>query len=85
MSLKTVELQDPTALAPYVPSAPLDRVVVTRDGKPVALVVSLTGYDAEDLARMSDPDFWRMIEERRKVPKEQCIPLEQVEREIGLR
>jgi PHD/YefM family antitoxin component YafN of YafNO toxin-antitoxin module len=45
--------------------AQAERVVITRRGKPSAVVVGIDGYDEEDLALASSPAFWRMIEERR--------------------
>lgn len=57
-----------------------DRVLVTRSGKPVAMVIGLGKYDEEDLAYMTDPDFWKMIRERRQ--ETEFVPLEQVMREI---
>jgi antitoxin (DNA-binding transcriptional repressor) of toxin-antitoxin stability system len=51
-----------------------DRVVVTRHGKPVALVTGLNGYDWEDLYWATNASFWKMIEKRRKEP---TIPFEE--------
>ena len=42
-----------------------ERVVITRRGKPAAVVLGLESYDEEDLATASSPEFWRMIERRR--------------------
>jgi hypothetical protein len=39
-----------------------------RDGKPVALLVGIQNKDEEDLRLEASPEFWRMIEERRKRP-----------------
>lgn len=39
--------------------------VLTRHGKPAALLVGVAGYDYEDLVRMLDPEFWRMLASRR--------------------
>ena len=47
-------------------SAQKERIVITREGKPSALIVGLESYDAEDILLASSPEFWRMIEERRK-------------------
>ena len=54
-----------------------ERVVITRDGKPTGLLTGVEGYDLEDLFYASDPDFWKMIEERRRQP---TVDQEQVDR-----
>jgi hypothetical protein len=38
-----------------------ERILVTRDGKPMALVVGLENYDEEDWSYMSSRAFWEMI------------------------
>ncbi len=45
-----------------------DRVVITRRGKPAAVLVGVEGKDWEDLTLQTSPAFWRWIEERRKEP-----------------
>jgi len=42
-----------------------ERVVVTRHGRPAAVLVGVEGRDLEDLALQMSPGFWRMIERRR--------------------
>ncbi len=58
-----------------------EQVIVTRHGKPVAVVTGVEKYDWEDLLLATSPSFWRMIEERRK---EQGIPLAEARRRLGL-
>ena len=60
----------------FVEAAQLERVLVTQDGKPLALVVGLENKDEEDWRLETSSDFWRMIEERRKRP---TIPLKDIE------
>jgi hypothetical protein len=43
-------------------------VVLTRRGKPVAVMFGIKGMDLEQLELSLDPEFWKMIEERRKQP-----------------
>jgi antitoxin (DNA-binding transcriptional repressor) of toxin-antitoxin stability system len=43
-----------------------DRVVVTRKGKPVALVLGVEGMDEEQIQLGSSGKFWKLIEERRR-------------------
>jgi prevent-host-death family protein len=43
-----------------------ERVLVSRYGRPVAVIVGLDKCDAEDWSYMLDPEFWKMIEERRR-------------------
>jgi len=52
-------------LSAYVEAAQRDRVLVTRHGKPAALIIGVEGEDMEDLMTRSDPRFWSMIEARR--------------------
>ena len=50
-------------------AAQAEAVLVMRDGKPSALLIgveSYEDYDAEDWSYMTDPEFWKMIHERRE-------------------
>jgi hypothetical protein len=46
-------------------SIPLKGIIVTRNGKPSAVIVGLESYDDEGLQLASSPQFWRMIQQRR--------------------
>ena len=54
-----------------------ERIVLTRRGEPVALIIGLEGMDWEDVVLQADPGFWREIEARRK---EETIPLSEMRR-----
>ncbi len=66
----------PQYVAALFEAAPQQRVLITRDGKPVAMVVRLENKYAEDAAWESSPDFREMIEERRSRP---IFPLSEAE------
>ena len=56
-----------------------ESVLVMRNGKPSALLLGVETqkeYDAEDWRYMTDPDFWRMIRDRRA--DQRVVPMEQV-------
>jgi prevent-host-death family protein len=78
MKKVTVEqlAQDLNAL---LDSARQGRILVTRNGEPCALIVGLDNKDEEDLLLEESPEFWRMIQERRKEP---TIPLEAIKAEL---
>jgi hypothetical protein len=40
-------------------------VVLTRRGKPVALLIGVTGMDLEQIALGHSDEFWQLIRERR--------------------
>lgn len=42
-----------------------ERVVITREGKPVALMVGVEGLDKEQLELGTSDRFWKLIRERR--------------------
>ena len=48
-----------------VNDAQRERIVITRDGKPVVLIVGVEGLDEEQLQLGSSDKFWRLIAERR--------------------
>lgn len=41
-------------------------VVIMSHGKPVSVLMGVTGYDFDDLSLMTNTEFWRMIQQRRK-------------------
>lgn len=56
-------------LSSYVDEAQRDRVLVTRHGRPAALIIGVEGEEFEDLMTRSDTAFWEMIQARRKEKK----------------
>ena len=63
--MKTISVEHAT-LEVCIKDARRDRVVVTRKGKPVALVVGVEGLDKEQLQLGSSDKFWKLIDERRR-------------------
>jgi prevent-host-death family protein len=59
-----------------------ERIVISRRGKPCAVLVGIEDYDAEDLALASSADFWLMIRQRRAGGK--SFPLAEVEARLGI-
>ena len=62
--MKTVDVQH-TTLDDCVTVAQSERVVVTRDGNPIAIIVGVEGLDAEQIQLGSSDAFWKLIAERR--------------------
>ena len=48
-----------------VNDAQRERIVLTRNGKPVALIIGVEGMDEEQLQLGSSDKFWRLMAERR--------------------
>ncbi len=65
--MKTLGIEQAT-LDSCVREAQDDRVLLTRDGRPVAVVVGLAGLDDEQIALGVSDDFWRLILARRQEP-----------------
>lgn len=81
-----VEIQDATgSLSDYTRRARKSPVVVTRRGKPVALLRVLTDEEWEDYVVSTSPAFRRILKGSWKSYKKRGgIPLEKIERELGL-
>jgi len=66
-----------TNLDAILNSAQSERIVISRRGKPCAVLVGIEDCDAEDLRLASSEEFWRMIRQRRTHGK--SFPLAEVE------
>jgi prevent-host-death family protein len=65
--VKTVGIEQAT-LDSCVREAQDDRVLVTRAGRPVAIVVGLADFDEEQIRLGISDEFWKMISARRREP-----------------
>ncbi len=54
-----------------------DRVILTRNGKPVALIIGVEGMNEDQLQLGSSDKFWKLISDRRKQKTISRIQLEQ--------
>jgi len=59
-----------------VKDAQHERVVLTRRGKPVALLVGVAGMDLEQIALGYSDEFWQLIRERRSQKTVSRVELE---------
>jgi prevent-host-death family protein len=76
--VKTVGIEQ-TTLDSCVREAQDDRVVVTRAGRPVAIVVGLADFDEEQIRLGISDEFWKMISARRR---ESAITRAELERRL---
>ena len=65
--MKTVGIEQAT-LDSCVREAQDDRVLITRGGRPVAIVVGLADFDEEQIRLGLSDEFWKMISARRREP-----------------
>jgi PHD/YefM family antitoxin component YafN of YafNO toxin-antitoxin module len=65
-----------------VDEAQKEGIVITKHGKPAAVMIGVEGYDVEDVMLMTSPKFWKMIEKRRA---ETRTSLAEFERELAAR
>jgi hypothetical protein len=63
----------------FLEAAQYERILVTRNGEPFVVVAGLAYKDEEDYRLEASPEFWKMIEERRKEP---TVPLKEIEAEL---
>ena len=76
--MKTVAMEAST-LDLCVAEAQQERVILTRDGHPIALVVAISGMDEEQIRLSSNPEFWKLMQER---SKEKTISRQELERRL---
>ena len=75
--MKTLGMEQ-TTLDVCVRESQGDRVLVTRDGRPVAMVVGLADLDEDQLQLGASDKFWKLITARRKQPTVTRVELERL-------
>lgn len=67
--MKTIAVRDlQKKLRESIDDAQHDRIVVTRRGKPTAVIVGVEGQDWENIVIETNASFWKLIESRRAQP-----------------
>lgn len=65
--MRTINVRDfQKKIRETVETAQTERIVLTRHGEPVALVVGLEGMEWEDVVLQTSRPFWKLIEKRRR-------------------
>jgi prevent-host-death family protein len=64
-----------------VDAAQRERILITRYGKPAALLIGVEGEEFEDVMLSANPRFWGMIEASRKDPNR--IPLSEIRKRFS--
>ena len=84
--MRTLELSQATdPLADYARTVDEGPVVITVDGKPVAVLVAIENTDAETVTLNTDPRFLALIERSRARQKaEGGISSDEMRRRLGL-
>jgi prevent-host-death family protein len=78
--VKTISVRDlQKNVKESVDESQKDRVIITRHGKPTAVLVGVEGKDWEDVFLQTDPSFWRLIRSRRK---QDTISLDELKEEL---
>jgi prevent-host-death family protein len=65
-----------------VDGAQEDRLVITRHGKPAAVIVGVEGEDWDTVVLQTDAEFWKLIRARRKQP---TISLGQLKKRLRIK
>jgi len=80
--MKTVALRDAKqSLSGFVARSQRERVLITKHGRPAAVVIGVEGHDFEDVLVAEDPAFWRLIEQRRR---QRTMSLADVKARLGV-
>lgn len=81
--MKTIPVRDlQKKIKECVDQAQQDRVVITRHGKPAAVLVGVEGEEWEDVVLQTDPAFWKLIRARRKQP---TLSLDELKKRLGIK
>jgi prevent-host-death family protein len=80
--MKVVALREAKQqLSGCVVRAQRERVLITKQGRPAALMIGVEGHDLEDVMLMQNPRFWKMIEARRT---EKTLGIDEARRQLGM-
>lgn len=84
--MKTLEIANATkSLSDYANQVDEEAVLVLRNGKPLAVLSSAKGMDAESIALANNPKFVAIIQQSRtRHEREGGIPAAELRRRLGL-
>jgi len=71
-----------TNLSALVEGAQRQRILITRRGRPAALVIGVEGQDLEQVLLAGDVEFWKMIQERRR--RGATLTSDEIRRSFGI-
>lgn len=78
--MKTISVRDlQRKIRESVDAAQKDCVVVTRNGKPAALLIGVEGQDWESVVLQTSARFWKLIDDRRA---EETVPIAKMRRRV---
>jgi prevent-host-death family protein len=78
-----MELKEAKAnLSALVNEAQREQILITRRGKPAAVVIGVEGQDLEEVILAGDVEFWKMIQERRQ--RQATLTSDDIRRSFGL-
>jgi prevent-host-death family protein len=81
--MRTVTVRDlQKRVKECVDGAQEDRLVITRHGKPAAVMVGVEGEDWDTVVLQTDPKFWKLIRARRK---QSTISLDQLKKRLRIK
>ena len=71
-----------TNLSAFVDESQRERILITRRGRPAALVIGVEGQDIEQVLLATDVEFWKMIQERRQ--RDATLTSDDIRRSFGI-
>lgn len=78
--MRTVALREAKQqLSDYISQSQKDHVLITKHGRPSAIIRGVEGRDFEDVMYMTNPSFWHMIRRRRSA---HAVPWKQAKKEL---
>lgn len=81
--MKTINVRDlQKKVRECVETSQKERVIITRHGRPAAILIGIEGQEWEDVVLETSAEFWKMIEERRK---EKTVPISGARRQLEAR
>jgi prevent-host-death family protein len=72
-----------TNLSAFVDEAQNERILITRRGRPAALVIGVEGQDLEQVLLSTDVEFWKMLQERRQ--RDATLTSDDIRHSFGLK
>lgn len=86
MTMRTLDLTEATqSLAQYAQETHSGPIVITQDGRPIAVVIALDNTDMETITLSENPQFLALIERsRERQQREGGVSTSEMRRRLGV-